>query len=81
MTRRSEFVHRKAEAQQTLTAATGDRAFTTKQSGLDGVATSMIARRAPEIEPDPELDHDTGEPGRQPARRLAARITATSSSE
>ena len=59
MTKRSELAHRRAEARQKLMAAMANRAFTTKQSGLDGVTKTKIARRAPEIGPDPELDHET----------------------
>ena len=58
MTKRSEFAHRKAEAQQKLMATMANKAFTTKQTGLDGVAKSMIAKRAGDVAPDPELDHD-----------------------
>ena len=58
MTRRSELAHRKAEAQAKLMANVANKAFSKKETGLDRLAKGLVARQAPEVTHDPELDHD-----------------------
>ena len=62
MTKRSEFAQRKAEAQARLMARMANRVLSTKESGFDGVAKSLAAKRVGgEVPHDPELDHDAYE--------------------
>lgn len=58
MTKRSELQHRKAEAQAKLMANVANKAFSKKETGLDRLAKTMVAKTAPEVPHDPELDHD-----------------------
>ena len=58
MTRRSEFAQRRAEAQARAVARIANRAFTKTERPLDRVARAVVARRAGEVAPDPELDHE-----------------------
>lgn len=58
MTARSSRDHKKAELQARLMARVANRAFTRKDSGLDGMAKTLLNKRAGEVPHDPELDHD-----------------------
>ena len=48
MTKRSELRHRKAEAQAKLMANAANKAFSKKETGLDRLAKTMVAKTAPE---------------------------------
>ena len=59
MTKRSEFAQRKAEAQARAMTRLANRVLSTKETGLDGFAKSMAAKRSGgEVPHDPDLDHD-----------------------
>lgn len=58
MTRRSERDQRLRELKQALLGRLAGRAMTTRTSGLDGLAKSLLRRQAGvATEPDPELEH------------------------
>lgn len=58
MTSRSNRDHMRAELQARLMARVANRAFSRKESGLDGMAKTMLNKRVGEVPHDPELDHD-----------------------
>ena len=59
MTQRSEFAQRKAEAQARVMARVANRVLSTKDTGIDGMAKSLAAKRVGgDVPHDPDLDHD-----------------------
>jgi hypothetical protein len=52
---RSEFANRQREARVSVFGRLASRLFTRKTTGLDGFVKRQLAKRAPSVEPDPEL--------------------------
>ncbi len=57
MTSRSNLDQWRRETQAAVFGKLANRVFTRKTDGLDGIAKRVIARQAPTVGPDPELDH------------------------
>lgn len=56
MAGRSDFDNRRREARESLFGRLAGRLFTRKTTGLDGLVKRQLAKRAPTVESDPELD-------------------------
>ena len=57
MTKRSEMAPRKAEAQAKLMNSVANKALSKKTSGLDGLAKTVVAKKAGAVSVDDDLDH------------------------
>ncbi len=57
MTTRSERDQRLRELKAALLGRLAGRAMTTRSTGLDGLAKTLVGRRAGPVDPDPELAH------------------------
>ena len=53
---RSEFDNRRREARVSLFGRLAGRLFSRKTTGLDGLVKRQLAKLAPPVEGDPELD-------------------------
>ena len=52
---RSELANRRREARVSIFGRLASLLFTRKTTGLDGFVKRQLAKRAPNVEPDPEL--------------------------
>jgi len=57
MTKRSELQQRIAETKAILMTHVANRVFSSRESGIDGLAKRMILGKPVKTLPDPELDH------------------------
>ena len=57
MTTRSDWDQRLRELKSGLMARIAGRAMTKRETGLDGLAKSLLKRGGAEVPHDPELDH------------------------
>ncbi len=57
MTKRTELQQRIAETKATLMTHVANRVFSSRQSGLDGLAKRVVLGKKTIITPDPDLSH------------------------